>query len=279
MLIVGRKDFVHGKFMDTMRGKYDVSVQVMEKPGDEISFLKRSHLLHDDGRLTIKAHHKHVSQMCSLLGINKRTQNKKNPGHADMDKEDTTPDLSPAQGTTFRTCVGVLMYLANDMPHCQHVIRHLSTYNASPTVKSFSVLKHLVAYLACHENICISLKWMGHNSGLFHSYPDLDAHENILEVFTDSDWASDRTVGRSMSCCVVYFGGCLLYSASRAQRIVSLSSAEAEVYACSSDASDAILLARLLSWLTAAKQQSLCTLTFQVPVESCRDKVLGAFAI
>ena len=136
------------------------------------------------------------------------------------------------------------------MPHCQHVIRHLSTYNAKPTVKSLSVLKHLVAYLACHDDICISLKWMGHNSRVLHSYPDLDASENIFKVFTDSDWASDKTTRRSISCCVIYNGGCLLYSASRTQRIVSLSSAEAEVYARSSGASDSILLARLLSWLT-----------------------------
>ena len=252
MLIVGRKDFVLGKFMDTMRSKYDISMDVLEKPG-EVSFLKRNFLLHEDGRLTIQAHHKHVSQMCSLLGINNKTQNKKNPSHADMDQLDTNPDLPADMATTFRTCVGILMYLANDMPHCQHVIRHLSTYNAKPTAKSLTVLKHLVAYLACHGDICISLKWIGRNNGVFHSYPDLDATHNILELFTDSDWASDRTARRSVSCCTVFFGGCLLYSASRTQRIVSLSSAEAEVYACSSGAADSLLLARLLSWLSGKK--------------------------
>ena len=55
---------------------------------------------------------------------------------------------------------------------------------------------------------------------------------------------------RSVSCCIVMFGRCLIYSASRTQKIISLSSAEAEVYACSSGASDAILLARLLTWIT-----------------------------
>ena len=169
MLIVGRKEFVLGKFMDTMRSKYDISIDVLEKPGDEVSFLNRSFLLHEDGRLTIQTHHKHVSQMCSLLGINGRTQSKKSPGHADMDQLDNSPDLPAATATTFRTCVGILMHLANDMPHCQHVIRHLSTYNAKPTVKSLTVLKHLVAYLACHGDICISLKWIGRNNGVFHS--------------------------------------------------------------------------------------------------------------
>eukprot|EP00435_Cladocopium_sp_Y103_P051733 s1374_g16.t1 len=250
MLIAGRKDFVLGKFLDTMRSKYDISIQTIERPGDEMNFLKRTHLLHEDGRLTIKTHHKHISQLCSLLGLNMKTQNKRSPGHADMDKEDTSPDLPASAATVFQTCVGILMYLANDMPHGQHVIRHLSTYNAKPTQKSLAVLKHLVSYLACHQQLCISLKWGGRNSGIFHSYPNLQAGENVLETFTDSDWASDRTTGRSISCCIISYGQCLLYSASRAQRVVSLSSAEAEVYACSSGASDAILLARLVTWLT-----------------------------
>ena len=48
-------------------------------------------------------------------------------------------------------------------------------------------------------------------------------------------------------------GGCLLFSSSRTQKLVSLSSAEAEVYACSSGCSDAILLARLISWMCGRK--------------------------
>ena len=83
-----------------------------------------------------------------------------------------------------------------------------------------------------------------------YSYPDLDATRNILELFTDSDWACDKAARRSISCCTVFFGGCLLYSASRTQRLVSSSSAEAEVYACSSGAADSLLLAKLLSWLS-----------------------------
>ena len=75
-------------------------------------------------------------------------------------------------------------------------------------------------------------------------------NEHVLEVFTDSDWASDRVSRRSVSCGILMFGRCLVYSASRTQKVISLSSAEAEVYACSSGASDAILLARLLTWIT-----------------------------
>ena len=225
------------------------SAQVIERPGDELSFLKRTHVLHADGRMTIQTHHKHVQQMCSLLKMNGRIQSKKSPGHADMDKEDNSKELDAIAGTTFRTCVGILMYLASDLPHCQHVVRHLSTYSARPTEKSMCVLRHLVGYLSGLSDLCRSLKWDGRCSGVYHQQYSYDAGESVLEVFTDSDWASDRQSRRSVSCCLIFYGRCLLYAASRTQKVISLSSAEAEVYACSSGCSDAILLSKLISWL------------------------------
>ena len=45
----------------------------------------------------------------------------------------------------------------------------------------------------------------------------------------------------------------MLFSTSRTQKIISLSSAEAEVYASSSGCSDAILLSRMLAWLTGRR--------------------------
>ena len=157
-------------------------------------------------------------------------QRKKTPGHADMDQCDDTSELSPELARNFRTCVGILLYLASDLPHCQHVVRHLATYSTQPSVKSLTVLKHLVSFLACHEEVCISLKWRGRNQGIFHSYSGAEPGETILEVYTDSDWASDKGTRRSVSCATMFAGGCLLYSSSRTQRLVSLSSAEAEVY-------------------------------------------------
>ena len=41
--------------------------------------------------------------------------------------------------------------------------------------------------------------------------------ESVMEIFTDSDWASDRTSRRSVSCATIFLGGCLLYSCSRTQ--------------------------------------------------------------
>lgn len=85
-----------------------------------------------------------------------------------------------------------------------------------------------------------------------HHYFDPEPGETIFEVFTDSDWASNKTTRRSVSCATMFVGGCLLFSSSTTQKLVSLSSAEAEVYSCSSGVSDA-MLSRLISWMTGFK--------------------------
>ena len=98
--------------------------------------------------MTTQTHQKHVSQMCSLLKLNGKMQSKKNPGHADMDKEDTSKELDAFAGATFRTCFGILMYLASDRPHCQHVFRHLSTILQNP-LKKKHVRSETLGWLSC----------------------------------------------------------------------------------------------------------------------------------
>ena len=93
------------------------------------------------------------------------------------------------------------------------------------------------------------LKWRGRSHGIFHQYNSTEPGE----VYTDSDCASDKGTRRSISCATMFAGGCLLYSSSRTQKLVSLSSAEAEVYACLSGVSDAIMLARLIAWMNVSK--------------------------
>ena len=110
---------------------------------------------------------------------------------------------------------------------------------------------------------------------MYYNYDNLESGACVFEVFTDSDWASDRGSRRSISCATIFMGGCLLFSSSRNQKLVSLSSAEGEVYACSSGTSDAILLSRLVSWMTENVQRYDCTQTVLVPVESCSDVELN----
>ena len=72
----------------------------------------------------------------------------------------------------------------------------------------------------------------------------------IWKFFSDSDWGSNKQHRKSVSGCYICCGTALLYSSSRTQRVVALSSAEAEVYSASSSACDGILIGKLVAFCT-----------------------------
>ena len=217
--------------------------------GDELTFLKRRHILVNDRLMPmlIKSHHKHVSQLKEILDIHPKAYPKKTPAHPAIDHEDTTSKFKEADLTKFRSAVGILLYLAADLPHCQHCIRFLATQMTSATQHCWQVLKHLVLSLAGNQDLCLSLNLKGDRGGLFHDYT---ANEHaIVEVFTDAHCASCKDDRKSISACAIFYGGCLLcllHSSSRTQKTVSLSSAESETYAAASGACDSVLIVGIL---------------------------------
>ena len=69
-----------------------------------------------------------------------------------------------------------------------------------------------------------------------------------LEIYSDSDWRNtNKHVGQFLL--VIFFlFGCLLYSTSRSQRALAMSSAEAEIYSATSATSDAVLMFRCIKF-------------------------------
>ena len=150
LLIVGSRKTILDDLIPALQAKYTVSVEIMSGPGDEVTFLKRTHQLLDNGRMVIRIHPKHLEQLCKLLHLSKRLQNKRSPGHSEIETPDNTEELKPAEASIYRSCVGILLYLSPDLPQCQYVIRYLSTCSSKPTQKAMVVLKHLVGYMAGH---------------------------------------------------------------------------------------------------------------------------------
>ena len=231
ILIVGSRKTVLEGLIPSLQAKYTVSIEIMSGPGDEVASLKKTHQLLADGRMIIRIHPKHLDQLCKLLHLSKRLQNKRSPGHSEIETPDATEELNQHDASVYRSCIGILLYLSPDLPQCQYVIRYLSTCASKPTHKAMVVLKHLVGYMAGHSDQYVSLKWKGMHSGLLHDY---ECEEPVLEIFSDADWAADRNTRRSVSGSAIFYGGCLVYSSSRTQKIVSLSSAESETYAAAS---------------------------------------------
>eukprot|EP00435_Cladocopium_sp_Y103_P009347 s5372_g2.t1 len=124
-----------------------------------------------------------------------------------MNELQAYPSLLKSQDGSFFLLVHVddLWWLAaeSDLPQCQYVIRHLSTFFSKPTQKSMVVVKHLIGYLCGHADDCVSLNWKGIHGGVFKSY---ESDTRVLEIFSDADWAADRQTRRSVSGSMIFFG-------------------------------------------------------------------------
>ena len=83
----------------------------------------------------------------------------------------------------------------------------------------------------------------------------ISKEHHLLEVFSDSDWAGKKDTRRSTSSGIVCLDGQCIYSFSRNQKSVSLSSGEAEYYAGASAASDSIPAEEAVKFLTRKSRE------------------------
>ena len=70
-----------------------------------------------------------------------------------------------------------------------------------------------------------------------------------LEVYSDSDWAGDPDDRKSVGCYIIFLNGVTIAWRSRSQKVVSLSSSEAEFYACAEAVREIPFIAQILLFL------------------------------
>jgi hypothetical protein len=87
------------------------------------------------------------------------------------------------------------------------------------------------------------------------SSPDYEDAGDIclVEVATDSDWSGQKETRSSTSCGCIFIGGIWIYSYSRTQRNITLSSTESEFVALVSGASEGLFVCAVLRHLVGDK--------------------------
>ena len=126
-------------------------------------------------------------------------------------------ELDEAQITRYRALVARANYLAVDRGDIAFCVKELARCMSSPSRQDWERLRRLARYLR-HKPRCV----------LWYAY---QGTTNEVTCFTDSDWAGCKKTRRFTS------GGCMLWRShpikmwSRTQALVSLSSAETELYA------------------------------------------------
>jgi len=148
-----------------------------------------------------------------------------------LSKNDKTPSVDK---TKYRSIIGSLRYLVNTRLDIAYAVGIVSRYIEEPKASHWAAVKQILWYL----------------SGIVH-FRCVYKRQGSTELvgFSDSDLAGDVDDRKSTSGSVFLLGTSLVTWASQKQRVVALSSCEAEYIASANAACQGIWLSRLLGEL------------------------------
>ena len=222
--------------------------------------------------MVIAPYKKYIEKMTKLYHLETRKPKATPDIGYDMPAE--SPGLTEDEKHRFRSGMETLLYLLQDRPDLQHAVRHLSQWMSRPTRYPEEGLKHVILYLKGTPTYGVFLPYhvASNNSKMneIHGHEGKCDGEEKLEVFTDSNWAGDKSgTGRrrhSVSSGMVFLDGRLVSSWSRTQKSIALSSCEAEYLAAVGGGSEGLFIGRLWQFLLN-KMVKVSVITYS---SSCR---------
>ena len=157
--------------------------------------------------------------------------------------------LSAEAALKYRQAVGGLLYLAGGTrPDLAFATTYMSQFNNCPSKEHWTGIQHILRYLVQTKELKLTFQKTGKS----------------LEMFCDSDWASDKVDRRSFSGYVVLLAGGAISWSSKKQRTTALSTVEAEYFAMCHAAKEAL-------WYQNFLQEILCDKFLNFPQNICVD--------
>eukprot|EP00435_Cladocopium_sp_Y103_P035447 s2263_g9.t1 len=245
LLFAGNKRYFHEQFLETCKKEFVLNVSELGGPGTSISFLKKRLISLEDGILIAPGtpvqkiidsfEQSFGAVRCQLI-----------PCDNSILLEDASTSLNAVDSSHYRSIVGMWLYLSRDRPDCMYTIKELAGRMSSPTLAALQQLRKLIGYLKQTGDVGIKLVHPSPGHGKLKVTTD---RHWILETYSDSDWMGNRVHRRSTSCAVHLVNGNHVFSSSRTQKVVSLSSCESELYAIVSSMSDSIFIRHCLEFM------------------------------
>lgn len=145
---------------------------------------------------------------------------------------DTEEKKAEMREKRYRQLVGSLLWLSlNTRPDITHAVQQLARFMSNPGMEHWLAAKRVLRYLKGTTTQGISYK--------------KDGNVNVIG-FSDADWGGDEVTYRSTTGYVFVWYGAAISWRSRLQRVVSLSTAEAEYVALSETSQEAVFIRRVL---------------------------------
>jgi len=161
-----------------------------------------------------------------------------NPANTPMEERlrlSKNSTAAPVDPTHYRRLIGSLRYLVHTRPDLAYAVGYVSRFMERPTVEHQGAVKRILRYLA--GTLDFGLHYTKAPGG------------TRFIGYTDSDLAGDVDTSKSTSGSLFFLGSCLVSWHSIKQKVVALSSCEAEYIAASTAATQALWLSRLLAEL------------------------------
>ena len=220
------------KFMNDISKIYETKTQIMGGDPDmpkSVKVLNRT-ISWTTAGLWVEADPRHVSEVIKALGLEKanvaptpyaRPDEEKNRGRAQEEEE-----LSKGEATQYRAVAARLNYLSLDRPDIRHAVTVACAAMSRPTGRDWTALKRIGRFLKGKPRAAALYAWQ--------------KTPGCVTAYSDSDWAGDKATRRSMSGGCIYHGNHVIKFWAKGQQVVALSSAEAELYAGTRAATEAI---------------------------------------
>ena len=159
----------------------------------------------------------------------------------------TEQEQQPCDKQRFMEITGTLMYAAiSTRLDIAHAVRHLAGKMLNPTNKDMSAADRVMRYL--HGARAIGLEFGSRNGVKAEGDSRGRTFQNVdCCAYADADWANNKDDRKSISGWVAKLNGDPISWASRKQRVVALSTCEAELYATADATKETMWLRDLLA--------------------------------
>uniref|UniRef100_A0A453EDK9 Reverse transcriptase Ty1/copia-type domain-containing protein n=1 Tax=Aegilops tauschii subsp. strangulata TaxID=200361 RepID=A0A453EDK9_AEGTS len=187
-----------------------------------------------------EAYAKKILESCSMEDCN--------PSHVPMEPRLKLSKRSQApavDATEYRSVVGSLRYLVNTRPDLAYSVGVVSRFMEAPTTEHWAAVKQILRYIKGTTNFgCVYLR---------------EKRKEMVELlgYSDSDLAGDIDDRKSTSGVAYFLGRNIVSWLSQKQKVVALSSCEAEYIAAATAAGQGVWLERLLGDLTEKEPEGV----------------------
>ena len=161
------------------------------------------------------------------------------PGFGIVSPKEGEAVLDADKQSRYRTGVGMLMYLIkHSRPDISNAVRELTKVLGKATTAAYKEMLRCAKFIKDTASKGLRVE------------PKLAAEGKWeLVVYSDSDWAGCKDDRRSVGSFIIFLCGVPVMWRSKSQKVVSLSSSEAEFYACAEAVKEVPFIAQILLFM------------------------------